>query len=242
MLAQRYPTAYDGIAAGAPAVHFAHLQPSIYWPQQVMNMMGKFPRPCELDTIRQATIEACDGLDGVVDGIVSEPDACLRSFNPFDLVGEPAGCANAGGDIQISFAAAAVVNATWRGMITAGGRQTGFGFSPATDLAGTDPASQGLGVAATNCSSGACIGKPDPALRQWFQLLIVGNRDFDVSNLTHAEYDSLVHAGVQRYASVLGTNDPDLSEFRDAGGKMVTFHGLVCCLWDLVSCKIELDA
>ena len=37
----------------------------------------------------------------------------------------------------------------------------------------------------------------------------------------------MVHAGKQQYASILGTDDADLSRFRDSGGKMISFHGLV---------------
>jgi hypothetical protein len=37
---------------------------------------------------------------------------------------------------------------------------------------------------------------------------------------------------VQQYDSIVGTNDPDLSAFRDAGGKIVSYHGMVSSLSD----------
>jgi hypothetical protein len=40
------------------------------------------------------------------------------------------------------------------------------------------------------------------------------------------EYEVAFHRSIQQYQSILGTDDPDLSAFRDAGGKMITWHGL----------------
>lgn len=229
MLAQRYPEAYDGIAAGAPAINFAELQPSIYWPQQFLNMYGSVPHSCEIDHIRAAALERCDNLDGVVDGIISEPLACLKEFNPFSAVGQDTKCGNC--TRKISQVAAAVVNATWTGMTSQEGRKTGFGFSPAADLTGNDPLFAGSpGPLSINCTSGACLSQPNPQLAQWFSIFLAADPKLDIANLDHAEFDRLVHLGVQRYQSILGTSDPDLSAFRDLGGKMVTYHGLVSSL------------
>lgn len=227
MLAQRYPEAYDGIAAGAPAINFPQLQPSIYWTQHFMQMYVSVPYPCEVDYLREAVLEACDGLDGLVDGILGEPQACLAKFDPFQSVGKKVHC-NGNGTQEISQAAAAIVDASWRGMTSEDGRKTGFGFSPAADLTGNDPLFAGTpGPLGINCTSGECIGQPNPQLLQWFSIFIAADASLDVSSLSHADFDRLVHLGVQRYQSFLGTADTDLSAFRDRGGKMVTYHGLV---------------
>ena len=36
------------------------------------------------------------------------------------------------------------------------------------------------------------------------------------------EYVRLFQASVQQYDSIVGTSDPDLSQSRDAGGKIIT--------------------
>lgn len=229
MLAQRYPTAYDGIAAGAPAIHWTEFFPYVQWPQQFMNMLGAYPHGCELDAITAAAVSACDGLDGVTDGIVAEVDACLARFDPFALVGTIVNCREANGEVAISTVAAAVVNATWDGMTTVDGKRTWYGINPGADLTGNDPASHGQpGIAATNCTAGACVGAPSLLGLQWLQLFVTRDPDFDFSNLTHAEFDRLAHLGGQMYRSLISTDDSDLSSFRDAGGKLMTFHGLVC--------------
>ncbi|KAK2009001.1 tannase and feruloyl esterase [Colletotrichum eremochloae] len=216
MLAQRYPTAYDGIAAGAPAIQWTDLFPSILWPYQFMNMLGEYPHTCEIQAITAAAISACDGLDGVVDGIISEVDDCLTSFDPFTLVGRAINCTQAP---EVSPAAASVVNATWQGLRDSKGVPAWPGLNPGTDLT--------VGVAVTNCTTTTCEAVPPAIAAMWTSLFVARDPDLDLSNLTHAEYDRLAHQGRQRYRSIIGTDDADLSAFRDVGGKLVTYHGLI---------------
>jgi hypothetical protein len=42
----------------------------------------------------------------------------------------------------------------------------------------------------------------------------------------HDDYDRLFHAGYQQFNSIVGTGDPDVSDFKAAGGKMLAYHGL----------------
>jgi hypothetical protein len=76
MLAQRYPHAYNGIAAAAPAIYAPQLMMASICAQIVMKHRGEFPRGCELDYIRAAAIKACDPVDGRIDGLISDESAC----------------------------------------------------------------------------------------------------------------------------------------------------------------------
>lgn len=219
MLAQRYPTAYDGIAAGAPALHWNDLFPSMQWPQQFMAMLGAYPHACELSAITADAISACDALDGLVDGVISDVDSCLRTFDPFTTVGRAFHCAQENRTLEISSTAAAVINATWQGIRDAKGAQLWPGLNPGTDLT--------AGAAITDCSSGTCVGVQLPISAQWLSLFVARDPSTDLSRLSHAEFDWLAHQGRQRYSSVIGTDDADLSAFQQAGGKLVSFHGLV---------------
>lgn len=70
-------------------------------------------------------------------------------------------------------------------------------------------------------------------------LFLANNADFNVTNVTSAEYARLIKLGAQRFRSLLDASDPDLRAFKDAGGKMITVHGLVrTCL--LLSTEHEL--
>lgn len=92
MLAQRYPSNYNGILAAAPGVNWAHFIVAEYWPQFMMNQLDYFPSPCELDGITAAAIASCDGLDGVLDGIIARPDLCF--FAASSVVGQEVSCSN----------------------------------------------------------------------------------------------------------------------------------------------------
>lgn len=107
MLAQRYPDAFDGIAASAPAINWSNFVFSDYWPSLVMRLLGEFPPACEFDAISAAALHACDGLDGVVDGIIADIDACC--FNPTSMVGKTINCSTLNGVPRTISSAAAII-------------------------------------------------------------------------------------------------------------------------------------
>lgn len=108
MLAQRYPDAFDGIAASAPAINWTKFFMTGLWPSFNMRNLGNVPPSCEYDAIRLAAIEACDANDGVVDGIIS--GEC--DFNPHSVVGRYINCTDFGTVRRISPEAAFIMEKT----------------------------------------------------------------------------------------------------------------------------------
>lgn len=104
MLAQRYPRAYDGIAAAAPALNWARFIPATAWAQISMSFADQYPSKCEIDALTDAVVTACDSMDGITDGIISDLSKC--SFHPFSMVGKTAHCASTNGTVTIGDAAA----------------------------------------------------------------------------------------------------------------------------------------
>ena len=49
---------------------------------------------------------------------------------------------------------------------------------------------------------------------------------FDFYSLTLKKYASLFPLAYSKYHDIIGTENPDLSAFKKAGGKMLTWHGL----------------
>lgn len=188
-----------------------------------MNLAGEYPQGCELDELTAAAISACDGLDGVVDGLVSNIKAC--DFDAFTLVGTVFNCSTTGMNIKISQIAVEVANSTLAGPRTADGRFLWYGPNIGADLSGTLTTQA---IASTTCTTdGTCVGAPDPLGTQWITLFIEKNPNFNLANMTNMQFDEIVHAGRQQYYSIIETDDADLSGFKAAGGKMMTYHGLV---------------
>lgn len=44
--------------------------------------------------------------------------------------------------------------------------------------------------------------------------------------MSYEVWDELIHKSVSQYSSVIGTDDPDLSGLRKAGGKLINWHGM----------------
>lgn len=78
----------------------------------------------------------------------------------------------------------------------------------------------------TSTTPNNCTGAPFSITDEWIRLFVQKDRNFNIKNMTYAEFATVWHASVQQYTSIIGTNDPDLSRFRANGGKMVTWHGL----------------
>src|SRR4051812_34607375 len=78
---QRFPEDYDGVLVGAPANDWSHLFAGFIWNEQALwNTPGAFLSPGNLAAIQKATLDSCDKLDGVADGVVEDRRRC--TFDP----------------------------------------------------------------------------------------------------------------------------------------------------------------
>ncbi|KAJ9210229.1 hypothetical protein DTO166G4_8157 [Paecilomyces variotii] len=210
MLAQRYPQAYDGIAASAPGQSWPEFVSAVYYPFLALAWAGEpSPLSCELDFLTAEAVKRCDPLDGIVDGIISDVDKC--DFDPFNAVNKTFSCSATGSTMRLSRAAAITAKAAWSGPRTISGEFLWYGVNPGADISA-------FGVAPGQNSTSS--------QDEWFNLFVAKNQSFDIINSSHEEYDWLFHLAVQEYTDVIAANDPDLTEFKNAGGKLLTYHGL----------------
>lgn len=179
-----------------------------------------YPSECEFEAITAAAIAACDGLDGVEDGIIAAPGLC--QFDPYTLVGQPFNCSTSGTFTTVSAEAAAVALAAWTGPRSVSGEFQWYGLNQDAPLNVLAPTS--------------CIlpSRPCPSdfvpfyqlFNTWLTYFVAKNPVFNVTNVTYRDYDTLFRQSTNQYASILGTADADLTGFRASGAKLIAWHAL----------------
>jgi hypothetical protein len=215
MIAQRYPDAYDGILAVAPAINLQRFIPAAYWASQVMKTLEVFPPPCEIEAFTRAAVANCDTLDGVKDGIIGRPDLC--NFTAHSIVGQQFSCN--GTTKRFTEAGADIVHAAWTGPRDPSGSSGWFGLNKDASLTST--------YVMTACSSNqTCTPSQTTLLTDWFRYFLAKDPKFNASAMTNEEFFSYLKLSETEYHSILSSADPDLAGFHASGGKMIAWHGM----------------
>jgi feruloyl esterase len=207
MAAQRYPDDYDGIFSGCPAINWASMVPGTFWPQVVMNEAKHFVSKAKLDAVTAAAIVACDKDDGVTDGVIDDPLRC--GWDPRTFVGAKVG------EETFSTADADVVRQIWEGPRGHGGRFLWHGITRGSNLfalAGTEGA--------------PLRGKPFGVGHDWLKFFLLQNPQWDAGTITRGDYELLMNQSVEQFGPTFSADNPDLTRFRDRGGKVIITHGL----------------
>lgn len=208
MEAQRYPTDYNGIASGAPAINWTKFIPSELWGELEMNLASDFIPQCKFAAADSAAIAACDALDGVTDGIISDWQDC--HFDARTLVGTVTPCGT------ITMTDAQLIDKIWEGPSDPNGKSLWYGLLPGASFAGLDN---------TVTSNGTTTPAPFPIPVQWIQYWLAQNPNLDWQTLTYNQFIKYFQQSVSEFSNPIATDDPNLTAFRNAGGKIVIWHG-----------------
>ncbi|KAI1471262.1 tannase and feruloyl esterase [Daldinia caldariorum] len=219
ILAQQYPTVYDGIIAAAPALYWAELMTSSAWAAFYMDSTKQYPRACELTKLTSLAISACDELDGVKDGLIAETEECRKNFSASDYIGTNFECADTNTTMAISAAAAAVAESMWDGPRFSNGDFMWYGFEIGADLASIAPTT-------CNRSGQQCVPTGREAFLQLYQGFILRDTSANITEVSPEEFDYMFRTLKRIFSSSMAATDPNLADFKNAGGKMMTFHGL----------------
>jgi len=203
--AQNFPSDFDGILAGSSAFNWDRFITAELWPEVVMNQeVGAPITAAKLNAVTNAAIAACDGQDGITDGIIQDPRACTYSATSFV-------CATSGGPSTdpncLTPAEASAVNKIWDGPRDANGNRAWYGLERGASL---------LGLAGTT---------PFSIATDHFRYWIHQNPAFDWHTVTETSFFPDMLTSIGKFNDVIGTDDT-LWNFRLAGGKMITYHGL----------------
>ena len=207
MEAQRYPQDYNGIVSGAPAINWPKLMMQSLWGSVAMNVASNPVPQCKLSAATAAAVSACDAVDGVKDGVIEDPKRC--SFDPKSLLGTPAGQCGAFTQADVD-----VIRKLSQGPTREDGSFLWYGMSWGADL---NP------LAATR---GAPL-QPQafPFSLDWLKYFVTQNPQFDWTTITPVVYQRFWDQSLEQYGLVIGTDNPDLTEFRNRGGKAIVWHG-----------------
>ncbi|HEX6721870.1 MAG TPA: tannase/feruloyl esterase family alpha/beta hydrolase, partial [Burkholderiaceae bacterium] len=123
VLAQELGRELDGILANAPAMYWTRFQTAQMWGQIAMkDLVGGPIAQAKLAQATASALAACDGNDGVVDGVIDEPRACTFSAKA-NICGQPgAPAANC-----LDAAEAEAIDLIWDGPRNRDGKRIWFG-------------------------------------------------------------------------------------------------------------------
>lgn len=61
---------------------------------------------------------------------------------------------------------------------------------------------------------------------EWFRYFVLQDPNWDWTSLQPGGFELLFNQPVEEYGAIYGTDNPDLTRFRDHGGKLIIYHGL----------------
>lgn len=218
MESQRYPDDFDGIVAGAPAYHWTAFTAGF-----VQNQQAVFPDASDLSTpvvtadnralLAASILEACDGDDGVRDGVLRDPRTC--GFTPDAL---PRCQGERTGPECVTTDQRAAMQVIYAGP-TSDGEPIFHGFPLGGE---NDPGGWDTWIVGTG--NGQSRGVPN--LHFGFGTELYRYFVFDDPDWDYTSYDFSTWAqDVAQTAEVLDATDADLGRFRDGGGKIIFWTG-----------------
>lgn len=209
MEAQRYPTDYNGIYAGSPAINWAQFMVAQMWGEVQMNLAHDFIPECKLEAAQAAAVAQCDALDGVQDGIISDWPDC--DFNAKSLIGEVTPCGT------ITATDANVINKMLEGPRYPDGKFMWYGEMPGTNMTGLN--------ATTTAADGTVSPDPFAISLQHFVYWLTQNPNYNWETMTYPQFVAFFNQSYREFNGVIGTNNPNLTAFKKAGGKLLSWVG-----------------
>jgi feruloyl esterase len=214
--AQRYPDDFDGIIAGAPGNNRTDLNLEFLWEYLHNHRPGddahQIVPNSKLAMLGAAVLRACDGVDGVEDGVINDPPACHFDVRSLKCAGgETPACLT---DEQV-----ATIRAIYAGPRDARtGKQLYPGFPFGSE--GMTSGEEGRPGWSDFWADPDTPGVPQRA--DFFRYWVFKDPNWNWWTFDWGKDVDTVHKVM---GPVINATDPDLSRFRAHGGKLIVFIG-----------------
>jgi feruloyl esterase len=236
--AQRYPDDYSGVVAQYPAYNVVNMhlgsqaQAQAIYGKQSGVASAAWMNPAKVALLVKSVANACDGLDGAADGIISNVRACNAAYT-IDTVKASLRCPDGqdAGDTCLSDAQIGAVAKI------ASPVNFGFAFSGGSTSYPRWPILEGATFLSNHLGkSDTALNPPivpfDPVAGSAFQLLPASGtikgiitQDFNTDALAF-DPNAWVNR-IQTASGWLDASSTDLSRFKAKGGKMLLTHGTI---------------
>jgi feruloyl esterase len=206
---QRYPADYDGVVAGAPVYDFtvqtsAVMRTQFFHVDPASNLLA-----AQAALLNRAVLDACDGLDGLKDGIVTDPRACR--YDPVALqcqAGQaPPDCLTAKQVVTVRKA--------YDGLKAANGRVVAWPLMRGGEM---DWVGRSIGNPRAPLGLNAALGAAG------IQVIIYEDPKRDL--LTLSPDAMLRDIDANAYTAAFEAKNPDIRKFAARGGKLLLYHGI----------------
>jgi feruloyl esterase len=224
-MAERFPGDFDGILSGVPVINWVGLQ-SAGTRAGVAQFSGGWIGPDQVKLVNDAVIAACDQLDGLADGIISNYEGCKRVFDAAKLAcaaGAKAGCLS---DAQLN--AVNTLHAPFEfSFALANGLRSypGWGFGGEA-APGSGPVG---GWASWQTGSAPPTLPPGPtSSRAWLygsgavQYFFARDPGYDVTKFDPTQFADRL----REISALMDSTSPDLNAFSAHGGKLIMYENM----------------
>nr|WP_088507806.1 tannase/feruloyl esterase family alpha/beta hydrolase [Burkholderia ubonensis] len=243
-VAQRWPEDWSGIIALYPAWNAASLNLQLGRITRAFAKPGAYLNSMKRKALLDAAMAACDGLDGIEDGIISNVPACNAVFDPAVamLNGKPlrcAGGADTGGtclsDAQIAALKVYSTPINFNFSLSSGETQY-----PGFNVYGANLGIPGNSVvlpSITDTIASLALGNAQPASPmpsnapylsvfwdQWIQYFVTRKPGYN-SLSVDPENPGVWQSRISELSMLQDQNKVDLSSFAVKGGKILMAHG-----------------
>ncbi|RSM82019.1 tannase/feruloyl esterase family alpha/beta hydrolase [Kibdelosporangium aridum] len=222
VVAQRWPQAFDGVISAYPAWNNLSEGLHLGYLAQILSRPGAFPGPAKQTLLYDSVINACDGLDGVKDKVISNPRGCHFDPHVLRCMGGADAGPNCLSDPQIRAVIAMSTPFRWPYRIASGETEyPGFPF-----LSGADMRTPFLGFGTTAPANPMPVtsGYGLQYWEQWVKYFLTRDPGYNSLDLDARQPGKWLDR-ISHLSTIQDRNNVDLRPFARAGGKLIMLHG-----------------